>query len=177
MKFINDKNWGALLLCPIWGIFHCYYWSILSILFPASLAMTSICFWIAVILENNWIAIIFIWIGLFFFSIVFLVFAGYDWLLSGVFSKLLDGHIQIKSCPGLLSLILYFLVGFMLFYVDSAKSSNAIELQNIKIVSTRRRKWNIASFILFIPIMIFLYKFTIYLTDLGGDLMIKLMGV
>jgi hypothetical protein len=65
----------------------------------------------------------------------------------------------------------------MLFYVDSAKSSNAIELQNIKIVSTRRRKWNIASFILFIPIMIFLYKFTIYLTDLGGDLMIELMGV
>jgi hypothetical protein len=86
MKFISDKNWGALLLCPIWGVFHGNYWSLLSILFPALLALTSICFWIAVILGNNWIATIFGGIGLLFLFVSSLVFIGYNWLLRWIYT-------------------------------------------------------------------------------------------
>jgi hypothetical protein len=176
MKFINDKNWGALLLCPIWGVFHGYYWSISSVLFPALLALALISFQIAVMLGDNWVATIFIVIGSLFFSIILPVSIGCD-LLSEVSSTSSDGYIQIETCPGLLSLLLYFIIGFILFYIDSTKLSNTKQLQNMQIVSTRRRKWNAASLILFIPIMIFLCKFTIYSADLAGDLANKLMGV
>jgi hypothetical protein len=177
MKFISDKDWGALLLCPIWGVFHGYYWSLFSLSAPISLALTSFFLWIAVISEHTWFGTIFAAIGLLFVVVIFFSYAGPSWLINEVLSIFLHENIYLKISPSILSLAPYFIVGVTLvIYTDLERSKNSEQKSYKKLVEIQRSKWNKISFLLFIPVVICLQKSTLYLADLVDDLIIKIMG-
>jgi hypothetical protein len=177
MKFINEKNWGALFLCPIWGMFHGYYWSLLSLIAPISLGLTSFFLWIAVISEHTWIATIFAGIGLLFFVVSFFSYWGVIWIMNEVFSIFLHENIYLKVSPLISSLVCYFIVGVSLsINADLEKFKNNEQKRDEILAKIQKKKWNKLSFIFFIPIVILMQKTTFYLADLVGDLMNKIMG-
>jgi hypothetical protein len=177
MKFISDKDWGALLLCPIWGVFHGYYWSLFSLSAPISLALTSFFLWIAVISEHTWFGTIFAVIGLLFVVVSFFSYGGPSWLINEVLSIFLHENIYLEISPLISPLVPYFIVGVTLvIYTELEGSKNNERKRCKRLVEIPRSKWNKISFVLFIPAVICLQKITLYLADLVSDLFHNIMG-
>jgi hypothetical protein len=177
MKFINDKNWGALLLCPIWGVFHGYYWSLLSLVTPISLASTSFFLWIAMVSEHTWIATIFAGIGILSLIGNFFSYWGAIWLMDKVLSLFLHENIYREILPSISSLVFYFIGGvILLIYADMQRYKNNEQKRDKRLAETQRIKWNGVSFVFFIPVVICLQKVTLYLADLVSDLATKFIG-